>query len=128
MLSASAAPVGDGGPIAGVQDLGVATKDIPDLRSQALLGSGDAAFRLYRYYDFVVLDQKQAEYWLAIAAENGNALAQFNYSYKLAKNTNADDQLRAIYWAELVVKNENDTSAVDAAKSFLKEHTRPIGP
>ncbi len=127
LLMASAfASIANGAPIAGTQDLRISPGDLPRLKQEALMGSGDAAFHLSQHYQLVALDEAEAARWLVIAAEDGNATAQFNYAYKLSKLKDAADQVRAVYWAKLVVKNNADAAAVDAAKKFLQEHTQQV--
>jgi hypothetical protein len=106
-------------PVAGPQDLAVTPRDISALRARALSGSGEAALRLSRHYGLVLRDAIAEVYWLQIAAENGNSLAQLDYAYKLAERRNADDQSRAMYWAREALKSD---ASADAARAFLREH------
>jgi hypothetical protein len=106
-------------PISGSPDFAITDRDISGLKARAISGSGEAALRLSRHYGFVLLDAKAEVYWLQIAAENGNSLAQLDYAYKLAAGRNPDDQIRAMYWAREALKSDANA---DAARAFLREH------
>jgi TPR repeat protein len=106
-------------PVAGMQDSAVTARDMSALRARALSGSGEAALRLSRHYGIVLIDAKAEVYWLQIAAEDGNSLAQLDYAYKLAEGRNPDDQSRAMYWAREALKSDANA---DAARAFLREH------
>ena len=65
-------------PISGVADLILQPDEIVKLSDEAWAGSGDAALRLSVYYANVKLDFDRSSYWTLIAAENGNAVGQYN--------------------------------------------------
>ncbi|HOS41718.1 MAG TPA: hypothetical protein PLG31_18460 [Spirochaetota bacterium] len=82
--------------------------ELPVLEKEALLGSPDAAFKLFQYYNFTVSENEKTMYWLTIAAENGNSVGQHNLAYKMyMKNENPNNKLRAIYWAKKSISNGN---------------------
>jgi TPR repeat protein len=122
MATADANPPAGDQPVAGVQDLQLRAKEIPKLKRDALSGSGEAALRLSSHFEFAALDAKQADYWLAIAAENGDPTAQVNYAYALARRGSASDKLRANFWARRALDSGKN---IDAARAFLNENHYP---
>ena len=97
-------------------------EEIPKLEAQALGGSGDAAYRLSKFYEFLVLDIKEADYWLNIAAENDNPTAQYGLGSRLSLSSDKREHLRACYW--LIKSKQKASSEVSAlADSVLARLT-----
>ncbi|MGO4703403.1 tetratricopeptide repeat protein [Dyella sp. 2RAB6] len=84
--------------ISAVADLTLRPDEVIRLSDEGWNGSGEAALRLSLYYASVKLDFDRSEYWTTIAAENGNAVAQYNVWVQLSESSNADDKKRAIFW------------------------------
>jgi hypothetical protein len=112
---ASCAPTKDAGTSArddslGRGVMGNADLDIPDaerstLEKSALLGDASAAFRLYKYSDYVTFDHTNARYWLQIAAENGDVAAMHILGRRLLHDTDHNNKIRGRYWSDLADKN-----------------------
>lgn len=94
-------------PMTPSQTYELKTDEILLLEKDALLGSGDAAFKLFQYYEFVERDIKNSLYWLTISAENGDYRGQYNLAYTLMLDSNVHSLLRAKYWIIKVVNIGN---------------------
>jgi len=84
--------------ISAVSSLTLRPDEVIKLSNEGWNGSGEAALRLSLYYGSVKLDLDKSEYWTTIAAENGNAVAQYNVWVQLNESNNVDDKKRAIFW------------------------------
>lgn len=84
--------------VSAVSSLTLRPDEIIKLSDEGWNGSGEAALRLSLYYGSVKLDLDRSEYWTTIAAENGNAIAQYNVWVQLNESSNIDDKKRAIFW------------------------------
>lgn len=70
-----------------------------NLEQEAMLGSGEAALKLFQYYDFCASDYQKGLYWIQIAAENGDTTAQYNYAIHLMVDVGGElGKLGALYW------------------------------
>lgn len=70
-------------------DYNLTNTQISKLKQEALSGDNGAAKRLALYYDFVTMDYTSAYVWFKKAADNGDAVAQFNLGVRsLGKNNN----------------------------------------
>ena len=102
-----------GGPHTSVEAFQIPKGDIPKLEAQALLGSGDAAYRLSQFYAFVAIDSKEADFWLNVAAQDDNSTAQYGLGLHLSDSSNERDHLRACYWlGRSKQKGSKDVSAL----------------
>lgn len=54
------------------------------LEEKALLGSPDAAFKVFQHYDGYEGNASESLFWVQIAAENGNVHGQYTYGYILS--------------------------------------------
>lgn len=71
--------------------------DMSCIKQKALLGDGDAAYRLGN--ESMYSDRERMKSWYRISAENGNVNGQYNYAHFLAIDSkNSDDCYRAIFW------------------------------
>src|ERR1051325_9729672 len=84
--------------VSAVSSLTLRPNQVVKLSDEGRKGSGDAALRLSLYYGSVKVDLDRSEYWTTIAAENGNAVAQYNVWVQLNESSNSDDKKRAIFW------------------------------
>jgi TPR repeat protein len=64
----------------------------------ALLGSGDDAYKLSQYHYFVSLNEQDGFRWLQVAAEDGNATAAYSLGARLRDGDGPQDKLRACFW------------------------------
>jgi TPR repeat protein len=95
----SQSPTSEGKPILGVADLVLRSDEVAKLSDEAWAGSGEAALKLSVYYANVKVDFDRSSYWTLIAAENGNAVAQYNAWAELSDSrSSADDKRRAVFW------------------------------
>jgi TPR repeat protein len=87
-------------PIALNADYMLSNEEITNLTKQAILGDGDAAYRLYNFYDMVHYDRDAALRWLEVAAKSGNTVAQYNMGMDYDGEIYPDltDIKRAEYW------------------------------
>ncbi|HYG35967.1 MAG TPA: sel1 repeat family protein [Clostridia bacterium] len=85
-------------------------EQIKELTPKAEMGNAEAAVKLYRFYDEVLLDHKGAMKWLVIAAENGHTISQYNlgmvYSGELHPETK--DLTRAKHWFRIAANRGNE--------------------
>ncbi|NII72722.1 TPR repeat protein [Dyella sp. SG562] len=84
--------------VSAVSSLNLRPDEVIKLSEDGWNGAGEAALRLSMYYASVKLDLDRSDYWMTIAAENGNAVAQYNVWARLSESSNADDKKRAIFW------------------------------
>ena len=64
--------------ITGAQYFLLSSNEVKQLSVLASKGDKDAAFKLYSYYTFGVMDEKMGDYWLKIAADLGHEKAQLH--------------------------------------------------
>ena len=94
-------------PISSNECFQIKKSKIDKYKKDALLGSEEAAFKLFEFYEFYKNDSEKSFYWVRIAAENGHAISQHYYSYFLLKKGTKEFRLRAIYWAKKSYENGN---------------------
>ena len=73
----------------------------------------DAAFRLYRYYNFSRRDKDKIKYFLELSTKNGHTVAPYNLSCIYFREYNFD---KAYEWAIIAKNNGNESS-----ENLLKE-------
>jgi len=112
-----------GHPIMGNINFSISKAELPGLRDAALRGSPQAAFRLYQFFDMVVLDYKEAAYWASIAAENGHSIGQYALADILLDDTRVKflygsdpagkerARERAIFWLERAASQGNERAS-----------------
>lgn len=92
--------------------------ELPKLEKEALLGSPNAAFKLFQYYEFYKSNNDKSLYWVTISAENGHVIGQHNLAYTLfMNNQDVNDILRARFWAKKAVSGGNE-EALDLLKEI----------
>jgi len=78
-------------------------EEIVKLEKEALKGSGDSAFELWKHYGVdrgdSDADSKKSIYWLKIAAKNGHVIAQYNLAY-ISFYESPQNISDAKYWAK----------------------------
>jgi TPR repeat protein len=94
--------------------------EIPWVREEAPKGSGEAALRLEKFYGAIVLDMKEWQYRLTIAAENGSVVGMYNLGQYLRDKGEPESLVRARYWYERVAKSGQQPLA-DEAKRRLED-------
>ncbi len=94
--------------------------NIEAIKINALFGDVDAANYLFAHYRYIG-DQRSYNYWLLIAAEDGDPEAQLSLAFFLEGNLPIQDHIRAKFWAEKVVKYSNVSKMIEQAESFLKD-------
>jgi hypothetical protein len=118
----SAAPHPIGPPVSTSFNSGAIIPDteIQAVKIAALQGSSAAAERLVNHYSFgVEHPDHQATYWTQIAAENGDAVDEYNYGFLLRHDPDSLAQVRARYWFQRAKKSGfADLSAED--EQFMK--------
>lgn len=91
------------GAIEAAQSAMLAPEEQAALAAKAGAGDADAAFRLSRYYNFVHKDRAQTRRWRKLAAEGGNAAAQ--YDLAVALYMDGEQLAEAARWAAEARKN-----------------------
>lgn len=109
-----------GRPAMGSQAFVIPPNEIPSLQRDALRGSGEAAYKLAQFYDFVVLDTQEGLRWKIIAAENGHANGMYALGLTLKNRPDEQSKERARYWFEKVSKEASGETS-DLAKRRLTE-------
>lgn len=102
--------------VSAVSSLTLRPDEVIKLSDEGWNGSGEAALRLSLYYGSVKLDLDRSEYWTTIAAENGNAVAQYNVWVQLSESSNADDKKRAIFWLKKSAKQGYSDAKLELQK------------
>ncbi len=103
--------------------------DLAKLERQALLGDAKAAYRLLSNAALAGKAGMNADtaFWLAVAAENGHSVAQYNLGAKLLGEADPRDHVRAEYWLSRAAK-AGDASAAQLLKRVPKgELTKQAG-
>jgi TPR repeat protein len=95
-------------------------QEFPQLEHDALLGSGEAAYKLSQYAYFVALNEEQGIHWLRVAAEDGNATAEFGLAARLRDGHEPQDKLRACFWLARAKAN-GSAQVVTMASRMLSE-------
>jgi hypothetical protein len=103
--------------VIGVHSLIIPDVELPKLEREALKGSPDAAFRLYRYHQSVRLDFKEGLFWAQIAAENGHPVGQYNLGFLWRNDPDPRNRLRARFWLERAAE-KGDSLAVDLLREL----------
>ncbi len=95
--------------------------DLAKLERQALLGDAKAAYRLLGNAALAGKPgtNDDTAFWLAIAAENGHPIAQYNLGAKLLGEADPRDRVRAEYWLSRAAK-AGDASAAQLLKRVRK--------
>jgi TPR repeat protein len=101
-------------PVAGVSDLNLSSEQIGELTAATKTGDGEAAFRLYFYYQTVKNDYATAWGWLKKSAQLGNPKAQYTLSYQYTNNPKIKDAALAQYWLKKAAAN----GSVEAKKKL----------
>jgi len=96
--------------------------EIKSLSKSALDGDGGAAHRLALHYSMSQLEFRNASYWAAIAAENGNVLGMKLHARYLLNSPYPDQCRRARFWLERA-ERISGKSAPDVARQ-LEESCR----
>jgi TPR repeat protein len=94
--------------ITGNSDYALSDRQITSFQHSALEGSCEAAMSLYFYFEMYSYNANESRYWLQIAAENGDPVAQGNlsgilkndYGRKNSKVMVDRDKERSGYWFE----------------------------
>ena len=96
----------------------ISPTEVPKLEHNALLGSGDAAYRLSQYDYFVSLNEADGFRWLQVAAEDGNATAQYSLGSRLRDSEGPQDKLRACFWFKQAKVNGSGQVAALATRQL----------
>lgn len=104
-------------PILPSASFNIKKSELPKLEKEALLGSPDAAFRIYQFYEMYLFDRNKGFYWLTIAAENGHPIGQYNLASDLLEEENSTNQLRARFWLKKAAL-AGDKEAVNLLKKI----------
>jgi hypothetical protein len=112
----------------------ISPADQAKLERQALLGDAKAAYRLLGNAALgstpgagAAPGTGDASFWLAVAAENGHPIAQYNLGAMLLGHADPRDRVRAEYWLALAAK-AGDTSAAELLKRVRKGELHPPSP
>jgi TPR repeat protein len=91
---------------------------VTNLTTTASAGDGDAAFKLYRFYDEIKQDRVSALKWLEKAADSGVVVAQYNMGMDYDGELYPDivDLKRAKYWFQRAA----DAGNADAKRKLLE--------
>ena len=77
----------------------LSTVQIAALRSKALRGDAIAANELAEYYGVYVADDALSEFWIRVAAENGNCESQKEIVYRISSQSSKHKN-QVGYWKE----------------------------
>lgn len=96
------------------------------LSTQASLGNGDAAYKLFEFYFFNDGDKDSALHWLSVAATNGNISAEYGLGMYYSGEIYHDpvDIKNAKYWFSQASAN-GDTNAVSKLRKLESELDTP---
>lgn len=77
---------------------------------RALMGDRQSGHCLAMHFAFVDFRNSDADYWIRVAAENGDRLSMQQLSLRLASNGNPRDAVRANYWKSRADSLANSTT------------------
>ncbi|HWA63302.1 MAG TPA: hypothetical protein VG939_18140 [Caulobacteraceae bacterium] len=93
--------------------------EVGELVKRAARGDGGAAFRLSLYWRICHGNHARELYWLNVGARNGNASAEYNLGFDLARSGDAAQEARAIHWLK-----KAKAAGVEQAGELLRELER----
>ena len=106
----------------GVSKVGTAPVElnasIQELSSKAVLGDAKAASKLSDYYRFDKNMDPKWKQWALVAAENGEASAQFDEYNILAESDDPLDQRRAYYWLKRSIQSGFPGGTIELQRCF----------
>ena len=73
-------------------------------KARALSGDTISGYCLAMHFSFVDFRNPDTEYWITIAAENGDSSAMQIISIRLASRNNIEAKSRAMFWKERAAK------------------------
>ena len=76
----------------------VTKKTLPKFKRAAMLGSSEAAYKLYEHFRFSNPRQKESFFWATVAAQNGHPKAPSVVGKIMLKSENPLDRERAQFW------------------------------
>lgn len=96
-----------------------------ELAVEAMRGSSEAATKIAVFFGFVALNPTEQHRWVIIAAENGDAVAQFNAYQDFMHYDTELDRERALFWLKKSAAS-GDKMAQDELKGLEgAQKTRP---
>lgn len=102
-------------PQTGADFFNMSESEVASLAEKSKSGDANAALKLYRYYDFVTLEHKQAIYWLERAATLNSPSAQ----YILGKYYYDDPSIKDLQKSKLWMERANQNGSTEASE-FIK--------
>lgn len=81
-----------------VNEWKMSEKTLSKFKRAAMLGSPEAAFRLYEYFSSPDSEPKEGLFWATIAAQNGHQGAPAIIGKLMLKSSNPQDRERAQFW------------------------------
>jgi TPR repeat protein len=104
---------------------------LPFVQEEAINGSGLAAYRLARFYAFVLLEYDEGVRWMTISAENGHIPGILSLGVMLRISNDRLTKLRARYWLEkarVLGDDETRNAATIELEALDKELAAMQGP
>lgn len=103
-------------PLALDESFAIPVSKMASVEAAALEGDGASALAVSRHFSMGLnTDKEKARYWLLIAAENGNDIAQYNLWFHDHESDDPRKRKRALFWLEQARANGNER-AVDELK------------
>jgi TPR repeat protein len=120
LLLIPAAFAQDEKPVIGINSFIIPAEDLEPLKTAALAGSGQAAYRLAQYYGFALLNFEEQLHWMTIAAENSDQTGIYGLGFLLAKKPDPASRIRARYWLEKS-RDQGVEPTASLARQLLQE-------
>lgn len=76
----------------------VSEKSLPKIKRAAMLGSPEAAFKIYEHYHSLGSAADEEKFWAIIAAQNGHPKAPSVLGNLMLNSTNSNERIRAQFW------------------------------
>src|SRR5438552_2494327 len=90
------------------------THQLKELEDKGLHGDGDAALKVAIYYSMIRLDFAEDQKWERIAANNGNAIAQYNLYFFLKDDPSTYKE--AIHWLKKAASQGDEVAVKKLAE------------
>ncbi len=109
-------------------DYSLSKEEFDRLAVSALEGAPADAQRIVEFFVFSRRDQKKAEHWARIGAENGSPESQFQMFQILSVSKKVDDHRRALFWLKKSAESGHEHAKIiyESCNSIDAKHNNPV--
>lgn len=102
----------------------LSNKTLSKFKRAAMLGSPQAAYRMYQHYSSLTSEPKEGLFWAIIAAQNGHPNAPLAVGKLMLKSSNQRDHVRAQFWLRKAAATGDNEAAKLLEKNFPSSERR----